>query len=82
MESTSTGPATTRFPEWLRLMGLFRLTTHEDRVEIDREIERRTEVYCDDAIDGGLISKQEFDEMVDSILRHKKKRIKERPMVV
>ena len=71
-----------RVREWLRLMGLFGLTSHEDRVEIDGEIERRTGVYCDDAIDGGLISKREFEEIVYSILKRKKKRIKERPMVV
>ena len=71
-----------RVREWLRLMGLFHLTTHEDRVEIDREIERRTGVYCDDAIDRGLISKREFEEIVHSILKRKKKRIKEAPMVV
>ena len=41
-----------RVREWLRLMGLFGLTSHQDRVEIDREIERRTGVYCDEAIDG------------------------------
>ena len=64
------------------LMGLFGLTSHQDRVEIDREIERRTGVYCDDAIDRGLISKREFEEIVQSILKRKKKPIKERPMVV
>ena len=63
-------------------MGLFGLTSHQDRVEIDREIERRTGVYCDDAIDRGLISKREFEEIVQSILKRKKKPIKERPMVV
>lgn len=71
-----------RVREWLRLMGLFSLTTHEDRVEIDREIERRTGVYCDDAIDRGLISKREFEEIVNSILKRRKKRTKEAPMVV
>lgn len=68
--------------EWLRLMGLFGLTSHEDRVEIDREIERRTGVYCDDAIDKGLISRREFEEMVRSILERRKKRIEEAHVVV
>ena len=71
-----------RVREWLRLMGLFGLTSHEDRVEIDREIERRTGVYCDDAIDKGLISKREFEELVQLILKRKKKRIKEVHAVV
>jgi len=71
-----------RVREWLRLMDLLHLTTHEDRVEIDREIERRTGVYCDDAIDRGLISKREFEEIVHSILKRRKKRTKEAPIVV
>ncbi len=30
-----------RVREWLNLLGLHNLTNHEDRLEIDREIERR-----------------------------------------
>ena len=71
-----------RVREWLRLMGLLHLTTHEDRVEIDRAIERRTGGYCDDAIDRGLISKREFEEIVRAILKRRKKRSKEVPMVI
>ena len=71
-----------RVREWLRLMGLLSLTSHEDRVEIDGEIERRTGVYCDDAIDRGLISKGEFEELVQLILKRRKKRIKEAHAVV
>jgi len=71
-----------RVREWLKLMGLFHLTAHEDRVEIDREIERRTGVYCDDAIDSGLISKHEFEEIVYAILKRRKKKIEETSMIV
>jgi len=63
--------------EWLMLLQLFDQTTHEDRLEIDWEIERRTGIYCDDAIKRGLISEQEFREIVATILTHKKRRRKE-----
>ena len=59
---------------WLKALGLYELTTHADRLEIDREIKRRTRVYCDDAIDKGLVSEEEFREIVNAILRRKKKR--------
>ena len=63
--------------EWLMLLQLFDQTTHEDRVEIDLEIERRTGINCDDAITGQLISEQEFREIVATILNRKKKKKKE-----
>ena len=59
---------------WLKALGLYGLTTHEDRLEIDREIKRRTGVYCDDAVDKGLVSEEEFKEIVNTILRRTKKR--------
>jgi len=59
------------------LLQLFDQTTHEDRVEIDLEIERRIGVYCDDAITRHLISEQEFREIVATILNRKKRRRKE-----
>jgi hypothetical protein len=58
----------------LRMMGLYELTDHEDRLEIDREIERRTGVSCDEAIEMGLIGKDEFLSIVQEILRRKKGR--------
>jgi len=63
--------------EWLMLLQLFDQTTHEDRLEIDWEIERRTGIYCDDAITRQLISEQEFREIVATILNRKKRRKKE-----
>ena len=63
--------------EWLILLQLFDQTTHEDRVEIDREIERRTRVYCDDTITRHLISEQMFREIVATILNRKRKKRKE-----
>jgi hypothetical protein len=58
----------------LRMMGLYELTDHEDRLEIDREIERRTGVSCDEAIEMGLIGRDEFLAIVQEILRRKKGR--------
>ncbi len=60
--------------EWLARLGLLSLTTHEDRLEIDREIEIRTGMYCDDAIAMGLISEEEFLEIVEKVLRKRRKR--------
>ena len=59
------------------LLQLFDQTTHEDRVEIDREIERRTGIYCDDALRRRLISEQELREIVATVLNRKRKRKKE-----
>ena len=60
--------------EWLRALGLYWLTTEEDRKEIDAEIEARTGVYCDDAIRMGLIDEEELREMVEAVLRRGKRR--------
>ena len=71
-----------RVREWLKLMGLFHLTNHEERVEIDKEIERRTGRYCDNAIDKGLINKREFENIVNLILKRRRKRGKEAQIIV
>ena len=68
--------------EWLMLSQLFDQTTHEDRVKIDKEIEKRTGVNCDEAIEKGLISKKEFRDIVKMILEKKKKKKAEVLMVV
>lgn len=65
---------------WLVNLGLYDETTHEDRLEIDREIEKRTGVNCDEALERGLISINEFLEIVNSIL--KKKRLRRREYLV
>ena len=70
-----------RVREWLERMGLLHLTDHEDRVEIDRRIELRTGVNCDEAIDHGQITKQEFEKIVNSILNRKRKRKETAPLV-
>jgi len=55
--------------EWLRRLGIE--TSHEEREEIDREIERRTGRYCDDGI--ALISEAEFLAIVNSVRRRRRK---------
>jgi hypothetical protein len=62
--------------EWLRRLGID--TTHEEREEIDREIERRTGQYCDKGIE--LLSEAEFLAIVNSVRRRRKKQIAE-PLV-
>ncbi|MEM3832711.1 MAG: hypothetical protein QW128_03810 [Thermoprotei archaeon] len=59
--------------EWLMNLGLFYETTHEDRLEIDREIERRSGMNCDEALMRGLISINEFLEIVNMVLKKKKR---------
>jgi hypothetical protein len=55
--------------ERLRRLGIE--TTHEEREEIDREIERRTGRYCDRGVE--LLSEAEFLSIVESIRRRRKK---------
>jgi hypothetical protein len=63
--------------ERLRRLGID--TTHEEREEIDREIERRTGQYCDKGIE--LLSEAEFLAIVNSARRRRKKQTAE-PLVV
>ena len=62
--------------EWLRRLGIE--TSHEEREEIDREIEQRTGRYCDDGI--ALLSEAEFLAIVSSVRRRRRKAIVE-PLV-
>jgi len=63
--------------EWLRRLGIE--TTHEEREEIDREIEQRTGRYCDKGIE--LFSEAEFLAIVNSVRRKLRKPTVE-PLVV
>ncbi|KXA94124.1 hypothetical protein AKJ37_07965 [candidate division MSBL1 archaeon SCGC-AAA259I09] len=54
----------------LRKFNLLDQTTHEDREEIDREIERRTGKYCDEG--AKELSESEFKRLVRKILARKK----------
>ncbi len=62
--------------EWLHRLGIE--TNHEEREEIDRQIERRTGLYCDEGIQ--LLSEAEFLAIVDSVRRRRKKAMVE-PLV-
>jgi len=62
--------------EWLRRLGID--TAHEEREEIDHEIERRTGQYCDKGVE--LLSEAEFLAIVDSVRRKRKKQTVE-PLV-
>jgi len=64
----------------LRKSGLLHLTTHEDRVEIDRIIEEITGMYCDEG--AKLLSDDEFLEIVESVLRKRKKKVERSVEVV
>ena len=54
-----------------RLMLMLLETTHEERVEIDREIEKRTGKYCDEGVKE--LSDQQLKEIVEEVKRRKKK---------
>jgi hypothetical protein len=62
--------------EWLRRLGIE--TTHEEREEIDGEIERRTGQYCDEGVE--LLSEAEFLAIVESVRRRRRKQVAE-PLV-
>ena len=63
--------------EWLRRLGIE--ATHEEREEIDREIERKTGRYCDVGI--AVLSESEFRSIVESVKR-KRRKVAVEPLVV
>lgn len=58
--------------EWLRALGLYGQTTHEDRREIDKEVENITGVDCDYAIENRMIDQEEFRRIVMLVIRRRK----------
>jgi len=58
--------------EWLKALGLYGQTTHEDRLEIDKEVESRTGVDCDYAIERKMVDKEEFKRIVMLVLHRRK----------
>ena len=54
-------------------------TTHEERMEIDREIERRTRESCETGVD--KITDQELKGIVEYV-RRKKKAVSEEMMAI
>ncbi len=49
-------------------------TTHEEREEIDRDIEEKTGKYCDEGVDD--LSDMEFIEIINKVKRKRKKQKK------
>jgi len=66
----------------LKAIGYYFGTTHEERIEMDREIERRKHMNCDRAMELGLVSDEEFREIVELILKRKKKKKEVVPAIV
>jgi len=60
--------------EWLKYLGLLGETTHEDRLEIDREIEWVTGVDCDEALKQKMLTEEEFEELVKRVLKTRKEK--------
>lgn len=58
-----------------RLRQMMIETTHEERQEVDREIELKTNKYCDEGVDD--LSDSEFIEIVNKIKRKRKKKKRE-----
>jgi len=54
--------------EWLKRFGIE--TTHEERVEIDREIELSTGRPCDEGI--SQLTKEQFIEIVNKVKKRKR----------
>jgi len=65
--------------EVLKMLGLFDQTTHEDRLEIDREVERETSLPCDEGV--MKMTKGDFVVLVAKVLRRRGKRL-QIPLVV
>ncbi len=63
--------------EWLKQLGIE--TTHEERVEIDREIEILTRRPCDEGV--SELSERKFLEIVDKVRRRKKKADERTPIL-
>jgi len=63
----------------IRLDALNILTTHEERMEIDRLLEERMSMYCDDAV--GLLNDEEFRKLVDEAKKRIPKKRREEVVV-
>ena len=55
-----------------RLVKMMVETTHEERKEIDKDIEDKTGKYCDEGVDE--LSDTEFIEIVNKVKRKRKKK--------
>jgi len=60
--------------ELLKLLGILDQTAHEDRLEIDREIERETGLSCDEGV--MKMTKGDFVCIVAKVLRKRGKKLR------
>lgn len=60
-----------KIKEWLDR--LFIVTTHEDRVEIDRQVEVKTGMFCDEGI--SKLSEAEFLAIVREVKNKPRKKL-------
>jgi len=60
--------------ELLKLLGILDQTTHEDRLGIDREIERETGLPCDEGV--MKMTKGDFAYIVAKVLRKRGKKLR------
>jgi hypothetical protein len=63
--------------EWLKRLGIE--STHEERVEIDREIELMTGQSCDDGV--SKLTERQFLDIIEKVKSRKKKGY-ERPVIL
>ena len=61
-----------RVKERLRLMRVLAQTTHDDRVKLDRRIEKKTGKHCDDGVDE--LTDEEIMELLWKIWEKKRKK--------
>jgi len=60
--------------ERLKELGILNQTTHEDRLEIDREVERETGLDCDEGME--KMTRGDFVELVARVLRRRGKKLR------
>ena len=68
-----------RVKERLMLMRVLAQTTHEDRAELDRRIEKKTGKYCDKGVDE--LSDEDILDLLRLIWRKRKKKVLEEYVV-
>lgn len=62
--------------EILSMLNMLELTTHEDRIEIDRRIEEEAGMNCDEAIENNIISEKRVKEIAMEVIQARIKKKK------
>jgi len=58
------------------MLNMLELTTHEDRIEIDRRIEEEAGMNCDEAIENNIISEKRVKEIAMEVIQARIKKKK------